>query len=51
MDIGRIVGGAVVLVIAIWTFMTMTDVTAKYAGGAILAIIALALLITGFKKK
>jgi len=51
MDTGKIVGGAIVLIIAIWVFLTMTDVTAKYLGGAILAILALALLISGFKKK
>ena len=51
MDTGRIVGGAIELIVAIWVFLTMTDVTTKYVGGAILAVLALALLITGAKKK
>lgn len=51
LDIGKIVGGAVLLVIAIWVFMTMGDPTAKYLGGAILGILGLALLITGLMKK
>ena len=50
-DIGKIVGGLVLLVVAIWTFVSMTDPTAKYAGGAILAILGLALIITPLLKK
>lgn len=50
MDTGKVVGGAILVVIAIWVFMTMTDPTAKYVGGAILGILGLAALITGYKK-
>ncbi|KAF5418953.1 MAG: hypothetical protein C5S44_12135 [Candidatus Methanocomedens sp.] len=51
MDTGRVVGGAILLVVAIWIFMTMSDPTAKYLGGVILGILGLALLITGSKEK
>jgi len=51
MKIGKIVGGAVLLVVAVWVFIAMADPTARYVGGAILTILALALLIAGFRKK
>ena len=51
MDTGRVVGGALLAVVAIWLFATQTDFTAKYAGGAILGILALALLYTGTREK
>ena len=37
-------GGAILLVIAIYALVGLTDPTARYAGGAILAILAVALL-------
>ena len=51
MDTGRVVGGALLLVVALWAFLTLTDPTAKYAGGAILGILGVALLATGIKEK
>ena len=50
--IGTIVSGAVVLTIGVWFFLMgpTTDVTTKYAGGAVLGVLGLALLITGLKK-
>jgi len=48
---GKIVIGAILLVIAIWVFITMSDTTAGYLGGAILDILGLASLITVLKKK
>lgn len=52
MDTGEVIGGAALLAVAIWVFTIMPaqDLTAKYLGGAILGILALALLIDGFKK-
>lgn len=51
MDTGKVVGGALLLIVAVWVFLTMTDVTAKYLGGAILGIVGLALLYTGLKEE
>lgn len=49
MNSGRVAAGAILLMVAIWVFVTMTDITARYLGGAILAILGLALLIKGSK--
>jgi|LGVC01.1.fsa_nt_gb hypothetical protein len=51
MNNGKIVIGAILLVITIWVFITMSDTTARYLGGAILGILGLASLITGLKEK
>lgn len=59
MDTGRVAKGALLLVVAIWTLVTLSDPTARYAGGAILGILGAAilgilgaaLLITEIKKK
>jgi putative Mn2+ efflux pump MntP len=51
MNIGKVVLGAIVLAVAVWTFITMTDPTAKYLGGVVLAILGLALLLTGLKEE
>jgi len=50
-DEGRIVGGAILLIIAAYIIISQTDLSARFVGGGILAVLALALLITGFTKK
>lgn len=51
MDLGRVVLGGILAVVAVWAFVTQTDFTAKYAGGAILGILALAVLYSGVREK
>jgi len=51
MNTGKVVIGAILLVIAIWVFITLSDPTARYLGGAILGILGLASLVTGVKEK
>lgn len=51
MNVGAVVGGAVLILIAAWVFMTMSDPTAKFVGGGILGIVGLVVLATGFRKK
>lgn len=51
MGIRRVIGGAILLVVAIWAFLTLPDPTAKYAGGAILGILGVVLFLTGIKEK
>lgn len=50
MDTGRVVGEAILLVLAIGAFLTLSDPTAKYARRAILGILGVALVI-GIKEK
>ena len=50
MNTGKIVAGIMLLVIAMWVFMTISDAAAKYIGGAILGIIGLATLARGIKR-
>jgi len=47
MKIGRVIGGLILIAVAIWAFVSLTNPTAKYLGGAILAILGLVLLIPG----
>lgn len=51
MENGKVVGGAILLLIAIWVFMTMPDYTARFVGGGILGIFGLVLLIQGLQKR
>jgi len=51
MNTGKVVIGAILLVVAIWVFIAMPDPTARYLGGAILGILGLAALVTGVKEK
>lgn len=50
MNIGKIVIGAILLLVAIYVFIAMTSVAARFVGGGILAILGLVLVITGLKK-
>ncbi|NIN51554.1 MAG: hypothetical protein GTN80_00055 [Nitrososphaeria archaeon] len=52
MQTGKVVGGVILLVAAIYVFSVMptADPTVRYSGGAGLAVVGLALLITGLKK-
>ena len=50
-DIGKIVAGVILVIVAIWAFISLTDPTAKYVGGAILAILGIALIVTPLLKK
>jgi len=47
MKAGKVVGGLILVVVAIWAFVTLANPTAKYLSGAILAILGLVLLIAG----
>ena len=49
-NIGKIVLGLILLVIALWVVISMTDPLTQYVGGILLAIIGLALLVTASKK-
>lgn len=51
MNTGKVAGGAIMLILAIWVFMAMSDFTARFVGGSIIGILALVLLIEGFKEK
>lgn len=52
MDTGKILFGAILLIISIWLFIAMTDFNARFLGGSIVGVIALATILTGiFKKK
>lgn len=52
MKTGKVVGGAILIVVAIWVFTIMpTQDLTKYLGGAILGVLGLALLITGLKSE
>ncbi|WP_255335024.1 hypothetical protein [Methanosarcina sp. KYL-1] len=48
---GKVVGGAILVVIAVWVYMIIPDYTAKFVGGAILGILGIALLISGLKRE
>lgn len=48
---GKVVGGAILVVIAVWVFMVMPDYTARVVGGAILGILGIALLVSGLKRE
>ncbi len=50
-DIGKIVGGVILVIVAVWAFVSLTNATARYVGGAILLIVGLALIIMPFVKK
>jgi len=49
MDTGKVVTGAILLLIAIWIFLAMSDFTARFVGGGILGILGLGLLIQRLK--
>jgi putative Mn2+ efflux pump MntP len=53
MNTGKLMVGAIVIAVAVWMmFLMPTDSpTAKYLGGTIVAIVGVAMLIEGFKKK
>ncbi|MFY1110991.1 MAG: hypothetical protein AB3K77_04820 [Methanosarcinaceae archaeon] len=51
MDTGKVIVGAILLIIAIWVFLTMSDFTARFVGGGVLGILGLVLLIQGSKKQ
>ncbi len=51
MNLGKILVGAIVLIIAVWLFLNVADPAAKYVGGGILALIGLLSLISGLKRK
>lgn len=50
MDTGRVVRGVILLVVAMWALLTPGP-TFKYAGGAILGILGVALIVTGIKER
>ncbi len=50
-DIGKIVGGVILVIVAVWAFVSLANANAKYAGGAILLVVGLALIIMPFVKK
>lgn len=50
MDIGKTVGGALLISVAVWAFVSLADPAAKYLGAAILGILGLALVFSGYKK-
>jgi len=47
----KVVGGAVLLVIAIYVFITISDFTTRFVGGAVIGIVGLVTLLSGLKKK
>ncbi len=51
MNIGKLALGIVVLAVAIWILITQADSTARYVGGAILAVLGISFVIIGLKKK
>ena len=44
---GTLIGGVLLLAIAVWIFITGTDPTFKYLGGAIFGVLGLGVLING----
>ena len=49
--IGSIVVGAVILAVAVWMLLTLTNPTGRYLGGIIVAIIGIATIVKPFLKK
>ena len=47
----RIIMGAILVLIAVWIYFTMTAPSVKYFGGITLMIIGLLVLFSGFKKE
>lgn len=51
MNSGKVLIGIIVLAVAIWMLLSLTNTTARYLGGAIVAIVGIYLLVTGLKKR
>lgn len=51
MHVGKIVWGAILILIALYLIIFLTNPAARFIGGGIVAILGLASLITGLMKK
>lgn len=50
MKISSIVGGVLLLAVAVWAYLTGTDVTFKYLGAGVLAVLGIVMLVAGFRR-
>jgi putative Mn2+ efflux pump MntP len=50
MNIGKMVIGAILLLVGIYVFIAMTSFAARFVGGGILVILGLVFVVTGLKK-
>ena len=49
MNTGKLIGGIILLLVAIYIFMTQTDFNIQYFGAGIVALIGLVILYSGYK--